>query len=95
MTAEAPETVEIPENHGLLSTLDKSGDTRVMWDRNNKDEVSAARDTFEKLTRPKSEGGQGYLAYKAEGKRGEQGEQIRKFDKNAERIILVAPLVGG
>jgi len=35
------------------------------------------------------------MAYKAEGKNGERGEQIRKFDPDAERIILAKPLVGG
>jgi hypothetical protein len=89
MTAEAPEAVEIPEGCGLLSTLDKTGDTRVMWDRGNDDEVATAQKTFDDLTK------KGYLAYKAEGKDGRQGEQIRRFDPKAERIILVAPLVGG
>ena len=82
--------IEVPPGHGLMSTLDRdAGDHRVMWDRDNPDEVSAARRTFEDLT------GKGYLAYRATGKRGEQGEQIRKFDPAAERIILVRPNQGG
>lgn len=81
--------VIVPEGHGLMSTLDKSGDTRVMWDRRNKAEVDAARAQFEALTKA------GYMAYKAEGKEGTQGAQIRRFDPDAERIIMVKPLVGG
>lgn len=81
--------IEVPEGHGLLSELNGSGDTRVMWDRGNEDEVAAARKTFSELT------GKGYLAYRAEGKKGEQGTQIREFDPAAERIILVKQLVGG
>lgn len=89
MTEAAVEEIEVPEGHGLMSTLDRSGDVRQMWDRNNKDEVEAARRQFEELA------GKGFLAYKAEGKDGHQGEQIRRFDPKAERIILVRPLVGG
>lgn len=81
--------IEVPPGHGLLHTLDRDGDQRVMWDRGNADEVDAARRTFRDLTR------KGYLAFKAEGKRGDQGEQIREFDPDAERIILAKPPVGG
>jgi len=88
MTVQETE-ITVPEHHGLMSTLDRSGDVRQMWDRRNKDEVDAARKQFRELTR------KGYLAYKAEGKDGHQGEQIREFDPDAERIILVKPLVGG
>lgn len=83
------EVIEVPEGRGLMHTLDRSGDTRVMWDRGNPDEVTTARRTFTDLTR------KGYLAYRAEGKQGERGEQIREFDPAAERIILVKPNVGG
>jgi hypothetical protein len=72
-----------------MHTLDKSGDQKVMWDKDVTAEVEAARETFDRLT------GQGYLAYKAEGRKGNQGEQIRRFDPDAERIILVRPHAGG
>lgn len=88
MTIQADE-IQVPEGHGIMHELDKTGDTRVMWDRGNPDEVAAARAQFEALT------GKGYMAYKAEGKDGHQGEVIRKFDPKAERIILVRQLVGG
>ena len=95
MTTTAPEVIEVPEGHGLMSGLNNSGDARIMWDRNNPDEVRAAREAFESLTKPKSKGGRGHVAYKAEGKNGERGEVIRKFDPEAERIILVPQIVGG
>jgi hypothetical protein len=88
MTAPVSE-ITVPEGHGLMHTLDRTGDVRQMWDRRNKEEVAAARRQFDELT------GRGYLAYRAEGKDGRQGEQIREFDPKAERIILVKPLVGG
>lgn len=72
-----------------MHTLDRTGDQKVMWDADSEDEVDAARTTFRTLT------GKGYLAYKAEGKKGERGQQIREFDPDAERIILVRPHQGG
>lgn len=89
MTATTTEVTEVPEGHGLLSTLDRTGDTRVMWDSRNKSEVRTAKRTFDDLRKD------GYLAYRAVGKDGAQGEQIREFDPKAERIIMVKPLVGG
>jgi hypothetical protein len=81
--------ITVPEGHGLMHELNKTGDTRVMWDRANSDEVAAARAQFEALTK------KGFIAYRAEGKEGTRGEVIRKFDPEAERIILVRQLVGG
>jgi hypothetical protein len=81
--------IEVPPGHGILHTLFGGGDQRVMWDKNNDDEVAAARRMFEDLK------DKGYMAYKAVGKRGDQGEQIRRFDPDAERIIMVRPVQGG
>jgi len=74
---------------GQMHTLDRGGDQRIMWDATVPDEVAAARRTFADLT------GKGYLAYRATGKMGDQGDQIRTFDPDAERIILVRPNAGG
>lgn len=74
---------------GTIHTLDRDGDTRVMWDSDNPDEVENARRTFRDLK------GKGYLAYRATGEKGTQGEQIREFDPGAERIIFTRPLRGG
>lgn len=84
------DTIVTPEyTVGCLSEPNKHGDTRVMWDSRNAEEVDAARAQFDSLR------GKGYLAYKAEGKDGNRGEVIREFDPTAERIILVKPPVGG
>ena len=90
MTQTAVEDIAVPEGHGLMCTLDTSGDVRHMWDSGNEDEVEAARALFNRLTKDG-----GHIAYKAVGKRGAQGEVIREFDPAAERIILVKQLVGG
>jgi hypothetical protein len=91
----AVEEIQVPEGHGLMSTLDASGDVRHMWSKDNPDEVSAAKALFDSLVKPRSKGGKGHLAYKAEGKDGHKGEQLREFDPEAERIILVPQMVGG
>ena len=73
----------------VIHTLDRTGDTRLMWDADNADEVEAARKMFNDL-RAKH-----YTAYRAEGKKGDKGEIINTFDPSAERIIMVPRMVGG
>lgn len=72
-----------------LHVLDTTGDTKLIWDRNNEDEVSAARKMFDDLKRKQ------FMAYKAEGKEGKKGEVIHNFDPDAERIIMAPRMVGG
>jgi hypothetical protein len=74
---------------GTLHVMDSTGDTRLMWDKGNEDEVSAARRTFRDLK------AKGYLAYSVRGKKGEKGTVLREFDPDAERIIMSPQLVGG
>lgn len=83
---------------GQISTMEKDieaegGDSKLRWDSSSAAEVAAAKAHFETMTKPRSQGGHGYLAYKKTGKG--QREQIRTFDPEAERIVLVAPQAGG
>lgn len=73
---------------GELCVLDKTGDTKVIWDAKNEAEVAAAKATFDALK------AKGYLAYSV-SKDGSKGEVIREFDPKAEKIILSAPMQGG
>ena len=77
---------------GTMSETTAGGDTKIMWNSDQPDEVKAARKHFESLV---GRGGKGYLAYKAVGADGSRGEQIREFDPDVERIILVKPQAGG
>ena len=72
-----------------MSWMNKTGDTKIMWSRDNPDEVDNARRTFNELV------GKGYAAFKVKGKDGEKGEQIREFDPAVEKMILVPQMRGG
>lgn len=71
-----------------MAILGKEGDTKVIWDPQNKDEIEAAKTQFDLLIN------KSFLAFKVL-KSGEQGSQIRKFDPKAGKIIMVPPVVGG
>lgn len=75
---------------GTMEILDHTGDTKVIWDKDNPDEVEAARAQFDKLV-----GSKRFAAFEVKGEKGDKGKQIRAFDPNAERMILVPPMVGG
>lgn len=75
------------EKH-VLSAMDRTGDTKVEWAPGNAVEVKTAQKAFERLV------AKGYMAYKTTA-RGARGEQLRAFDPQAERIVLVPPMAGG
>lgn len=81
--------VEVPPNHGLMTILDRSGDTAVLWDRADPEQVEETRRRFDEII------GQGYLAEKTNTGYAQDGEQIREFDPQAQRIVMRPPLVGG
>ena len=77
---------------GTLHVMDRSGDTETNWDSDNQAEVDAARSQFDELT------GKGYVAYTVTHRPDgddHKGKIMRKFDPNAESIILSPPMAGG
>lgn len=74
---------------GEMSVINHEGDTKLMWDRDNRDEVDNARRTFDDLVGTKK-----YAAFSVT-KKGDKDEKIKRFDPDAERIILVPPIAGG
>jgi len=74
---------------GMLRCIDENGDTKIIWDRGNRDEVEAARETFNRLKK------KGYLAYEVKGKEGNKGDVIDEFNPEAERLIMAPRMVGG
>lgn len=71
-----------------LVILDQTGDTKVIWDKGNQDEVDAARSTFSDLKK------KGYMAYSVK-EDGDKKKIIHEFDPSAEKLILTPPLRGG
>lgn len=71
-----------------IAVMDRTGDTKSIWDANNPDEVEVAREAFEKLRK------KGYLIYRV-NKLGNKGEAMNTFDAKAEKMIAVPPVVGG
>lgn len=92
-THDAPLTVderyEAGDYDGVLIIPDRTGDAKLMWNRGNPDEIAVARAAFDTAL------GRGSMIYKAVGKEGTRGEQVRQFDETAERLIVVPQLVGG
>jgi hypothetical protein len=82
------EELELPEGHGVLQFMSDEGDSRIIWDPANPDEVAAAKAQFDTLT------GKGYQAY-AVRRGGEKGERVRKFSPELERVILAPATIGG
>jgi hypothetical protein len=74
---------------GKIAILDSTGDTKLIWDKANREEVEAAKATFDRLKK------KGYLAYSVTGKEGAKGTVLREFDETAERMILAPPMQGG
>lgn len=76
------------DQSSVLRILNETGDFKMTWSADNDDEVTAAREQFDAMK------AKGYLAYKVK-RDGSKGEVIRKFDPEAEMIIMSQPLVGG
>ncbi len=73
---------------GELAVMGMEGDIKSIWDPAVPDEVENARATFDRMRK------KNYLAFKVNAA-GEKGEQIREFDPEAGKIIMVPQLQGG
>ncbi len=72
----------------VISVMGQRGDTKLIWNKNNAEEVANAKRTFDDLRAKR------FLAFKVTDD-GSKGEQINEFDPNIERMIMVPPMVGG
>lgn len=72
-----------------LRIMDKdAGDLKVIWNKDNQDEVEAAKNQFNSLIK------KGFTAYSVD-KKGDAGKKVTEFDPDAEKIIMVPKMVGG
>lgn len=71
-----------------LCVMDRTGDTKTIWDPAKPDEVEAARAQFDALKK------KGYIAYAVDEK-GEKGRVISKFDPEAGKVIMSPAMAGG
>lgn len=74
---------------GEMRVMGQKGDTRVIWNPRDPDEVAAAKAQFDTLVGEKR-----FLAFKVTAGGG-KGEQIREFDPTAEKLIIAPPMAGG
>ena len=73
---------------GEMRCLNETGDTKMVCDPDNRDEVDAAKDQFNSLKK------KGFTAYSVK-KGGEKNKPIDSFDADAGMIIMVPKIVGG
>ena len=74
---------------GMINVLNEEGDSRIEWDPENDAETTAAKEMFNKTIEI-----EGMKAYEL-GKDGEKGKEIKKFNPNAAKIIMVPRIAGG
>ncbi len=86
---ETTTTTESNKTDREIAIMGKDGDVKKLWDSTKPDEVADAKRSFDDLRK------KGYLAFRVTGKEGEKGEQMREFDPDAERMIMVPQMRGG
>ena len=74
---------------GEMRVLDQTGDTKVIWDPDNDDEVEAAESQFDILLE------KGFNIFKVGKDHEKTGGKLKKFPKTAGKLIAVPALVGG
>lgn len=78
-----------PPGYFEIRLMDRTGDTKIIWDPTKQAEVDTAKESFDRLVKKER-----YLAFAVNDK-GDKGEQLREFDPRAGKLILVPPMVGG
>jgi hypothetical protein len=74
---------------GEIRLMGQRGDTRIIWNPRDPDEVAAAKRQFDDLVGEKR-----FLAFNVTAGGG-KGTQITEFDPNAEKLIIAPPMGGG
>ena len=77
----------VQDGEHSLFILDDTGHTTLTWKPEVEDSVKAVKVEFDAIIK------RGWVAYGVTSKG--QPTQIKKFDPQADRIVMSAPLVGG
>ncbi len=83
-----PMVQQILDGAGLQTVTAKKGDTKIIWDPDNKEEVNSAKRTFEDLRK------KGFTAFSVK-KDGSRDTLVTEFDEDLEKLILVPRITGG
>ncbi len=83
------ESTDVPPGHLLYEVMSHKGDEKYIWDTTLPTSVEIAKKMFKEYR------DKGYLAYKVVGEKGEKGEMMTEFDKDAGRVIFSPPMKGG
>lgn len=78
------------EGQIMMSVMTGYGDLKKIWNSANQDEVEDAKRSFNHLVKEKR-----YLAFRVDPEDGTKSEQIREFDAQAGKMIMVPPIAGG
>ena len=73
---------------GEMSVMGKEGDTKVIWDPDNEDEVATAERSYNDLIKKR------FKAFSVKA-RGQKGEQMDEWDPDEGKIIMVPRMAGG
>jgi len=73
---------------GQMRIMGRKGDTKTIWNPENKDEVKSARKTFDELR------AKGFSAYRVD-EEGDKGGRMDSFDPQAGKVIMVPRMGGG
>lgn len=73
---------------GEMSVHGLKGDTKIIWDPENPDEVENARECFNRLKAKR------YVPFSV-GRKGNKDERLTEFDPAEEKIIFTMPMAGG
>lgn len=73
---------------GEMRELNGNGDSKIIWNPDNAEEVKAAKEHFGSLIK------KGFKAFRGKDD-GEKGASVTDFDPSIRRLIMVPPIVGG
>ena len=79
----------VPKGKGILCILGGKGDTKITWNKKNKEEMDNARRTFDELVNKKK-----FAAFSV-SKMGRKSKKITEFDPNIQKLLLIPPMAGG